>query len=210
MGIPGSREPRPAAQAIEPLGPTLDAAYTRAPDASTSVEVRQKIGRFVVLNRLGSGGMGEVFATYDEQLDRKVALKLLHSTGAEQGAVRQRVLREAQALARVAHPNIVHVYEVGEVHGQIFLAMEYIAGMTLATWQKEQRPWRDVLRVYRQAGAGLLAAHEAGLVHRDFKPDNVLIDKEERARVVDFGLARLIDGAPDTADSISGGGSALQ
>jgi len=137
--------------------------------------------------------MGAVFAAYDEQLDRKVALKLLHPTGVEQRAQRQRVLREAQALARVAHPNIVHVYDVGEVNGQIFIAMEYIAGMTLAAWQRERRSSRDVLRVYRQAGAGLLAVHQTGLVHRDFKPDNVLLDRKEHARVVDFGLARLLN-----------------
>ena len=133
-----------------------------------------------------------VFAAYDEQLDRKVAVKLLHPRGLEQGMQRQRVLREAQAMARVSHPNVVHVYDVGELGSQIFIAMEYVEGMTLADWQ-QKRPgsWREILALYRQAGKGLLAAHQTGLVHRDFKPENVLVDKEGCARVADFGLARL-------------------
>ncbi|MFO0579407.1 MAG: serine/threonine-protein kinase [Polyangia bacterium] len=157
--------------------------------------VTPRLGRFVLLRRLGAGGMGTVFAAYDEQLDRKVALKLLHPREAEadRSAQQQRVLREAQAMARISHPNVVHVYSVDQIDRQIFIAMEFIEGNTLAEWERLGRPWREVLRMYRQAGEGLLAAHQAGLVHRDFKPENVLVDKSGRARVVDFGLAQRHD-----------------
>ncbi len=134
----------------------------------------QRLGRFLLLRELGAGGMGTVYAAYDEQLDRKVAVKLLHARELEQDTQRQRVLREAQAMARVSHQNVVHIYDVGEIESQIFMAMEYVDGMTLAAWQKEgPHTWQQVLTMYRQAGKGLLAAHQTGLVHRDFKPENI-------------------------------------
>jgi tetratricopeptide (TPR) repeat protein/predicted Ser/Thr protein kinase len=148
------------------------------------------LGRYVILERLGVGGMGEVFAAYDPHLDRKVALKLLRggALSAEEG--RARLLREAQAMARLQHPNVVTVHDVGVLGDRIFIAMEFIEGQTLTNWLREARPWRQVIDVFRQAGDGLAAAHRAGLVHRDFKPDNVLLDKDGRPRVLDFGLAR--------------------
>lgn len=134
----------------------------------------QRLGRFVLLRKLGEGGMGTVYAAYDEQLDRKIAVKLLHPIDEDQPRLRQRVLREAQAMARVSHPNLLHVYEVGEIGAQIFIAMEFIDGVTLTIHQKEgARHFREILGLYLQAGRGLAAAHLAGLVHRDFKPDNV-------------------------------------
>lgn len=173
------------------LEPTLDSANAGA-QVAEDVSVTQRLGRFVLLRHLGTGGMGSVFAAYDEQLDRKVALKLLNQFATTQGEQRLRVLREAQAMARVSHPNVVHVYDVGEICGRIFIAMEFIDGGTLTSWQKSQgRSWQQILHLYRQAGAGLLAAHENGLVHRDFKPDNILVDRDGRVRVADFGLARL-------------------
>ncbi len=189
---------RPSTSSDLALQPTLSETVEAAgepestPAAEAQSRVTQRLGRFLLLRSLGEGGMGMVFAAYDEQLDRKVAVKLLHPRGLEQGMQRQRVLREAQAMARVSHPNVVHVYDVGELGSQIFIAMEYVEGMTLADWQ-QKRPgsWREILALYRQAGKGLLAAHQAGLVHRDFKPENVLVDKEGCARVADFGLARL-------------------
>lgn len=133
-------------------------------------------------------------------LDRKVAIKVVAGSAHEGPAGRARVLQEAQSLARVAHPNIVHVYEVGEepATGEVFIAMEFVAGVPLASWQR-QHPVRDphsldaCLRLYLQAATGLAAAHQADLVHRDFKPENVLIGEDGRVRVVDFGLARAMD-----------------
>ncbi len=148
------------------------------------------MGHFVILRQLGRGGMGVVYAAYDEKLDRKIAIKVLHEAAVKDGAQRTRVLREAQAMAQVSHPNVVHAYEVGEVDGQVFLAMEYVEGTTLTQWQRSpDRSWQAILQIYREAGQGLLAAHRVGLVHRDFKPENVLVGQDGRPRVADFGLA---------------------
>lgn len=149
----------------------------------------QRIGRYFVLRKLGQGGMGVVYAAFDEELDRKIAIKLLHDSQVQSVERRSRIIREAQAMARVSHPNVVHVYEVGEFKEHIYIAMEFVEGTTLSNWQRD-RPWEEVLRVYICAGQGLLAAHRAGLVHRDFKPDNVLVGPDSQPRVADFGLAR--------------------
>lgn len=162
----------------------------------------QRIGRYAVLRKLGEGGMGVVLAAYDEELDRRVAVKLLRDQSAQAAEHRIRILREAQAMARVSHPNVVQVYEVGEFQApgssgsHIYIAMEFIDGTTLYEWQRrEGLPWEDILRVYLEAGQGLWAAHESDLVHRDFKPDNVLVGRDGRPRVADFGLARGGDAA---------------
>ena len=147
------------------------------------------LSRYVVLERIGQGAMGVVYAAHDPELARKVALKVLRPEGLHVEELRQRLLREAQALARLAHPHVVTVHDVGTCDGAIFLAMELVEGTTLARWLEQPRPWREVLRVFREAGQGLAAAHAAGLVHRDFKPANVLVGLEGRARVTDFGLA---------------------
>ena len=164
-----------------------------------------KIGRFVVLGQLGAGGMGVVYAAYDPELDRKVAVKLLHpslSGSDREDLARARLLREAQALARLSHPNVVAIYDVGTHEGQVFLAMELIAGDSLTTWLRaRERTVRDVLDVFLEAGRGLAAAHREGLVHGDFKPDNVLVDRAGRVRVVDFGLAFAQDGARPDEDA---------
>jgi serine/threonine protein kinase len=153
--------------------------------------VPTKIGRFTVLRVLGEGGMGIVFAAYDDELDRRVALKLVRPSLYPGSNGPTRMLREAQALAKLSHPNVVQVYEVGQVEGQVFLALEFVRGVTLREWLAEaSRPWRAVVEIFVQAGRGLAAAHAHGLIHRDFKPDNVLIDRDGRARVLDFGLAR--------------------
>ncbi len=148
------------------------------------------IGRYVVMSLIGEGGMGVVYSAFDPELDRKVAIKLLQArSGADDQAW---LLREAQAMARLSHPNVIAVHDVGTVPGdRVFVAMEYVDGVTLRAWLKEVRPWREVLRVLIAAGHGLAAAHASGLVHRDFKPDNVLVGNDGRVRVMDFGLARL-------------------
>ncbi len=161
------------------------------------------VGRYVVLSELGSGAMGVVYGAYDPELDRKVALKLLHARpGDTQG--RAKLLLEAQALAKLAHPNVVGVYDVGAVDDRVWIAMEFVAGQTMRAWFSEAKPpWRDVLAAMIDAGRGLHAAHEQGLVHRDFKPDNVMLGDDGRARVMDFGIA-FVQGAGGTAEASPG------
>ncbi len=161
-----------------------------------------RIGRFVILYRLGVGGMGVVYAAYDRELDRKLGIKVLRThLGASPGA-RVRMTREAQALARVDHPNVLAVHDVGVHDERIFIATAFVDGTTLREWlAKRPRSRRDVLEVFLQAGRGLAAAHAAGLIHRDFKPDNVLVDKTDRALVTDFGLVRAAGPSePEAAD----------
>ena len=162
------------------------------------------VGRYVVLRRLGAGAMGVVYMAYDPELDRKVALKLLqtHTPGDGHHTGQARLLREAQALAKLAHPNVVAVHDVGvhrdtdDTEGartRVFVAMELIEGVTLGDWlERRARPLRELLDVFLAAARGLAAAHRAGLVHRDFKPDNVMVGADGRVRVMDFGLARSV------------------
>jgi serine/threonine protein kinase len=155
------------------------------------LDASARIGRFAVLRQLGEGGMGVVYSAYDEELDRRVALKLLRPGRDNSERNQTRMQREARAMAKLSHPNVVQVYEVGRFEEQVFLAMEFVQGKTLAVWLKAApRTWQQILDVMVQAGQGLHAAHEAGVVHGDFKPDNILIDALDKARVVDFGLAR--------------------
>jgi eukaryotic-like serine/threonine-protein kinase len=155
------------------------------------------IGRYVILGLVGRGGMGEVYAAYDPELDRKVAVKLLRvkpGAGVSLAEGRQRTLREAQAMARLSHTNVVAVYDVGTFRDQVFIAMEFVEGNTVSYWVESQpHTWQEVLKVFMAAGHGLQAAHEKGLVHRDFKPDNVMVGKDGSVRVMDFGLARQVN-----------------
>jgi tetratricopeptide (TPR) repeat protein/predicted Ser/Thr protein kinase len=152
------------------------------------------VGRYVVLSKLGAGGMGVVYAAYDPELDRKVAVKMLLAdpSGASMATDgRSRLLREAQALAKFSHPEIVAVHDVGEHEAGVWLAMEFVDGRTLSAWAREhERGWREVLDVMVAAGRGVAAAHAAGLVHRDLKPDNIMVGHDGRVRVMDFGLTR--------------------
>ena len=157
-------------------------------------EVGTQVDKYVILERLGQGGMGVVYKAYDPELDRRVALKFLsvsEGEGTTDAGANVRLLREAQALAQLSHPNVVAVYGVGTFDKQVFMAMEYVEGQTLRQWLKSsQRTPNEILEVMIPAGQGLAAAHLAGLIHRDFKPENVLIGNDSRVRVLDFGLAR--------------------
>ena len=166
-----------------------------------TLTIGDRVGRYLVLTALGAGGMGVVFAAYDPQLDRKVALKLLRAglTYNTKDA-RTRLRREAQAIAQLSHPNVVAAYDVGTTEeGDLYIAMEFVEGDTLTTWLKKwPRTWREIVDVFLQAARGLVAAHSVGLLHRDFKPDNVLVGGDGRVRVTDFGLARSLM-VPDEA-----------
>ena len=169
--------------------------YTRVVSiADSAVGLPTTIGRYVVLDMVGRGAMGEVYAAYDPKLNRKVAIKVLR---AQPGGdvvdpnLRLRMVREAQAIAKLSHPNVVIVHDVGAFDSQVFVAMEFVDGQTLFEWlASEPRAWPDVLKIFADAGRGLVAAHEKDLVHRDFKPDNVMISADGHVRVMDFGLAR--------------------
>jgi len=186
----------------------------KAPDPSAAAEVtapwlsalpdlevaEARIGRYQLLQHVASGGMGSVYAAYDPELDRRVALKLLHRSGDARGEYELRLQREAKAMARLAHPNVVTVHDVGIYEGRVFLAMEYVDGGSLKDWLKRgRRTWQEIRDQFVEAARGLAAAHQVGLVHRDFKPDNVLLGAGGRVKVADFGLARGVGDATSTA-----------
>ena len=181
-----------------------------------------RIGHFIILDKLGEGTAGTVFSAYDEQLDRRVAVKVLPSRDELDFASKQpalRFLRETRALARLSHVNVVRIYEAGEYEQHLYIAMELVTGQTLQTWlaRNPKAPLTDLLPIFVQLGQGLAAAHRAGVIHRDFKPANVLIGDDGVPQIADFGLARLLrpsaasqrsddddddgDGDPDSADS---------
>jgi tetratricopeptide (TPR) repeat protein len=172
----------------------LVAEVARDPEAAPAddwdhVPIGAQLGRYRITAVLGAGAMGCVLAATDPELGRTVALKLLRASGGVAAELRPRLLREAQALARLSHPNVVTVHDVGSFGPQIFVALEWVDGGTLSDWLRERRTRRAIVDAFRQAGEGLAAAHAVGLVHRDFKPDNVLVGKDGRVRVTDFGLA---------------------
>jgi tetratricopeptide (TPR) repeat protein len=151
------------------------------------------VGRYLVVDKIGEGGMGIVYRAYDPELDRKIALKLVGVTRRDPESAaraRARLLREAQALAKLSHPNVIAIHDAGTYGDDVFLAMELVEGPSLRAWLREPRSEREIRAVFVDAGRGLAAAHDAGLVHRDFKPDNVIVGADGRARVLDFGLAR--------------------
>ncbi|MDC0674624.1 serine/threonine-protein kinase [Nannocystis radixulma] len=175
-------------------------------DDSLAIRQSRRIGRYAILSELGEGGMGVVLSGYDEVLERRVAIKLVRSHHRNDERLQARLLREAQALARLSHPNVVQVYEAGTIGDELFIAMEFVRGVTLSAWldDRERSP-QDILTVFAEAGRGLAAAHRVGLTHRDFKPGNVLVDLEGRVRVVDFGLAALAEQAERSEDGELGG-----
>jgi tetratricopeptide (TPR) repeat protein/predicted Ser/Thr protein kinase len=173
---------------------TLPTAY-REETGEAALPTGTRLGRYLIVDRLGEGGMGTVYVAYDTQLARRVAIKVLRP-GAGGDEAHARMLREAQTMARLTHPNVLTVYDVGSFGDGVFIAMEYIEGRTLRAWLDEPRGWREVLAVMKAAGRGLEAAHAAGVVHRDFKPDNVFLGVGGRVVVGDFGIARAPEAIP--------------
>lgn len=196
-----------------------------AADDEPWVELRvgESVGRYLLVSPLGEGGMGVVYEGYDPELDRKVAVKVLRpsidsvasTTTTVTAQAQMQLLAEAQSLAQLTHPNVVAIYDVGRVGGQVYLAMEMVEGITLHRWLRDgPHPWREVVRVFIEAGQGLAAAHRVGIVHHDFKPENVLLGVDGRPRVLDFGLAHnegptgtrtTTGGTIELSQSISGG-----
>ncbi|MBK8713216.1 MAG: serine/threonine protein kinase [Deltaproteobacteria bacterium] len=193
QALPPARPPSIAPLELERLRGSVRAGLFAEPAKPP------RLGRYSLLRCIGHGGMGVVYAAHDEELDREVAIKLLRTEIARGDD--QRLAQEARALARLSHPNVVAIYDVGVHDQQRFIAMELVAGLDLRRWLAAPRPLREVLRVFAAAGHGLAAAHAVGLVHRDFKPDNVLVGDDGRPRVLDFGLAR----PPERADTATPG-----
>ncbi len=194
---PGSRSRRfagPRDETTPTLTESHDVFAASRTQAGDALRVGAQLGRYVILSKLGEGGMGQVYSAFDRELERRVAIKVLRENLAGDSKGWARMRREAQALARVSHPYVVQVYDVGEFDGRLFLAMEFVKGETLRAWQRRHSPEtpagrRAIVDMYIQAGRGLAAAHAEGLVHRDFKPENVLVGEDGRPRVLDFGLA---------------------
>ncbi len=160
-------------------------------DPYAELQPGDRVGKYFVLDVLGRGAMGVVHRAYDPQLERAVALKIVRPAPREDSVARARLLAEARALARVSHPNVVAVYDVGEHEERVYIAMELVDGVDLGRWLKERkRTWQEVVDAFVAAGQGIVAVHDAGMVHRDIKPANVLVGRDGRVRVGDFGIAR--------------------
>ncbi len=179
----------------DPLGVTADVSLIQQ---SGTRQIGRTFGKYKIVDRIGAGAMGVVYRAEDPALNRKVALKLLHKPDK---SLAQRLVREAQSMAQVNHPNVCQVYDAAQAEGDLtYIAMEYVQGASLRTWQQQKRPIPEIIEAYVAAGRGLAAAHDAGIIHRDFKPDNCLIGADGRVRVTDFGLASARP-SDDGADS---------
>jgi tetratricopeptide (TPR) repeat protein len=160
------------------------------PPADEGPRPGERIGRYHILEIIGRGGMGTVYSAFDPALERRVAIKILHRGQGGAPAERERLLAEAKAMAQLSHPNVVTVHEAAVDRGRVFLAMEFVPGRTARAWlAQRERPWREIVAIYRQAALGLSAAHAAGMIHRDVKADNILVGNDERVRITDFGIA---------------------
>jgi eukaryotic-like serine/threonine-protein kinase len=196
----GSKASRDEGVTIAVGGPAVGGATSRA--GASGAEVGSRVGRYVVLDEIGRGGMGRVLRAYDPKLQREVALKLVHHGGLGREAT-VRLVAEARAMAKLSHPNVVSVYDVEELGtGDVVVVMEFVPGTTLQEWLQAEprRRWLDVIRVFEAAGRGLAAAHAAGLLHRDFKPANVLLARDGQVLVADFGLAKRTGVEEDTSE----------
>jgi len=189
-----------AADAVGKRG--SDASPVRAGRRATLLPAGTQVGRYVLAERVGAGGMGVVYRARDPGLDRDVALKLVSSTIDVEGA-HARLEREAQAMAKLHHPNVVIVHDIGTHEGQLFIAME-LCSESLGAWLSTAHGWREIVAKFLAAGRGLAAAHAIGLVHRDFKPDNVLIAVDGTVKVSDFGLVHSIAAGDASGGAIEG------
>jgi len=193
-GTPEERAPlalaSTAPQIADSWENTLPARAAVHPAAPLGIPRGTRLGRYEIIGRLGAGGMGIVFAARDTELDRIVALKLVRPSSGDLSAAQSRLRREAQTMARLSHTNVATVFDIGSYGEHLFIAMELVRGWTLRAFAGLHWSWRQQLRLLIAAGQGLAAAHEAGVTHRDFKPDNVLVGEDGRVRVTDFGLAR--------------------
>jgi len=189
---------RSSMAATRPLDRPVDEISMDGEDEAESLPPGADVGRYTVIDRIGHGGMGDVYLARDPKLRRKVAIKLVRLAGlgrdVDRAAAEARLVWEAQAMAHLAHANVIPVHDVEVARWGIFIVMEYVEGETLTRWLgATERSWKEVLRVFIEAGRGLAAAHGVGLVHRDFKPGNVLVGNDGRVRVTDFGLAATTD-----------------
>src|SRR5438128_4514295 len=167
-----------------------------------------RLGRYEIRSKIGEGGMGEVYLAQDTKLERKVALKILPADVGTNRDRMERFIREAKSAAALSHPNIAQIFEIGEDAGTHYIAMEFIDGQTLREKiHQEGTPLRKLLRFLQHAAEGLAKAHAAGIVHRDLKPDNIMITREGHAKILDFGLAKLVE--PTQSSRASGGASEL-
>ena len=185
-------------------GATAAGSWVREP---TSLERGSSLGRYIVLHKLGEGGMGQVYAAYDPELDRRVAVKIRRFSSDNPESFSSRLRQEGRALARLQHPNVVTVFDVGVSDRRLFIATELVQGLTVDRWlEAEKRSWREVVDVFIEVGSGIAAAHAEGLVHRDIKPSNMMVSDQGRAQVLDFGIARdadLSEGSTIDLDALS-------
>jgi hypothetical protein len=198
---PTSSPPGSSPLGVSPLPPAVADAPAEA--------IGERAPRYVLGVQLGAGAMGVVHEAVDPELHRNVALKLLRGAWARRGgaSARARIIREARALARISHPNVIVVHDVGLLGDDVFIAMELVRGPNLRAYLRDQQPGSaEILELYIAAGLGLAAAHHAGVVHRDFKPDNVLVGEDGRVRVTDFGLA--LAAVSEDGEPIAGPGAA--
>ena len=210
--MPPPQDTNAHATAVAKPGDTLAeerAAVSRGLHPADSLQARldpsagpTRLGRYVLLREIGRGAIGVVYAAYHEGLDRKLAIKVLNKQRAGRADLEARLRREARALAKLSHPNVVQVYDVGEFEGRVFIAMEFVEGEPLSDWMRREHPIPEIVAMFADAGRGLAAAHEGGVVHRDFKPDNVLVGRDGRPRVLDFGLARAVEHEADEHGSL--------
>jgi serine/threonine protein kinase len=166
-----------------------------APGSALTLPPGSTLGRYTIESVIGAGGMGVVYRAFDPKLGRAIALKVVRPVDDDTALdARTRLIREARAMAKISHPNVIAVHDTGDVDDEVFIAMELVVGSNLADWEKQRtHPWREIIGIYLQAARGLAAAHRVGLVHRDFKPHNVLVGHDERVRVLDFGIARTLE-----------------